>query len=256
MKPSCASVASIRRSAPGSSSTTRTPPRLIGPHAGTLERGEQRCWLERLAQHVVHREPGDELRVGDHRDDDRPASSRMCGSARSAASRSRPLMSGSSEIERHRVERALAAARDRLGAGAPPSRPRSPPPRASSTTSAVIARRRPRRRAPCARRCARRRRARQHRRRSPSRVRGSDRVEHAALARRRAHADGAALRLDEPARQREPEAGALMALRRAAVELLELDEQPAEIRRAAMPTPVSSTSSRKQRVALGRDARS
>jgi hypothetical protein len=39
------------------------------------------------------------------------------------------------------------------------------------------------------------------------------------------------LRLDEAAREREAETGALVALRGALLELLELDEQPAEIRR-------------------------
>ena len=48
-------------------------------------------------------------------------------------------------------------------------------------------------------------------------------------ARRAAHRHAAALRLDDPPGQRQAEAGALVPLGRAGVELLELDEQPAQV---------------------------
>src|SRR5215813_8847159 len=52
-----------------------------------------------------------------------------------------------------------------------------------------------------------------------------DRREHAAGAELARHLDAPAVLLDDPLGQREPEAGALVALRRARVDLLELDEQ-------------------------------
>src|SRR5688500_1876618 len=55
-------------------------------------------------------------------------------------------------------------------------------------------------------------------------------MKHAALARRRAHADRAPLRLDEPPRQCQAEARALVPLRRTTIELLKLDEQAPEVR--------------------------
>ena len=67
---------------------------------------------------------------------------------------------------------------------------------------------------------------------------------------------GPALRLDDPLGEREAEARAGVLLRRAGVELLELDEQPVHVL-APMPMPVSSTSRRNASGALGapRDAR-
>ena len=76
------------------------------------------------------------------------------------------------------------------------------------------------------------------------------REERAALPGRAPHADRAALRLDEPLGQREPEARALVLLRGAGFELLELDEQARDVG-GAMPMPVSSTSMPEMVAALG-----
>jgi hypothetical protein len=72
-----------------------------------------------------------------------------------------------------------------------------------------------------------RRRASHHGDFSDARIDRKHGMKHAALAGRRANADRATLRLDEPARQREPQARALVTLGRAAIELLEFHEQPA-----------------------------
>ena len=54
-------------------------------------------------------------------------------------------------------------------------------------------------------------------------------VERAAHAEFRAHADGAALRFDDPLREREAQSCSLVVLRRARIQLLEFDEQAVEV---------------------------
>src|SRR5438105_15285833 len=56
-------------------------------------------------------------------------------------------------------------------------------------------------------------------------------MEHAALSHRAPHSDPAALRLSQPARERQAEAGAGVLFGGSGVELLEFDEQLLDVRR-------------------------
>ena len=148
-EPELASVASIRRSAPGSSSTTSTPPGLSGRRRHARARSGALLGSSGLRKHVVHGEAGDELRIRRPRSRRRPASRACRGSgaqrceqveARSCRAAARSSVTASNVRSRHR---AIASAPVADGLDLVAGRRRASPTitvsvRASSSTTSTV----------------------------------------------------------------------------------------------------------------------